>query len=223
MPPGGGAERLQRARPPPKKVKKGDTDEPDLDGFLAGGRAATAAKAKAQAAEKARREQAAKEQAEREKQRQAQLEREREAERKRLQEEREREEEEKRRREIRQARREEKLRRREEKKRQRAEEEDGCDEEDNEPDTDDDDVERRQRDAPSKKGFFSQAYKGNQEQKRLWSEPIKGQVSNNYKGFTDADLDRRFGLAGGQSGSKEGPKLMTEEEVLALLRKGKSK
>lgn len=203
--------------------KKADTEEADLDGFLAGGRAATAAKAKALAAEKARQEQAAKEQAERDKQRQVQLALQREAERKRLQEEREREEEEKRREERRQARRALKLLRRDAKKRRRAEEGGGAEEEDIEQDTDDEEAERRQRDVPSNKGFFSQAYKGNQEQKRLWSEPIKGQVSNNYRGFTDADLDRRFGPAGGQSGSKDGPKLMTEEEVLALLRKGKSK
>mmetsp|Transcript_71415 Transcript_71415/g.202583 ORF Transcript_71415/g.202583 Transcript_71415/m.202583 type:complete len:311 (+) Transcript_71415:62-994(+) len=222
-PAGAAVERVVRAPPRlPTRKKAGDEDEQDLDGFLARGRAATAAMAKAKAAERARQEQAAREQAERDRQRQVQLEKEREEERRRQQEEREREEEEKRKEVRRQARREEKIRRREQKKRQRVQEEDE-DEEEAEDDSDEEDLDRRRRDLPAK-GFFGQAYQGNQEQRKIWSEPIKGQVSNNYKGFTDADLDRRFGAPGGQAASAAaGPKLMTEEEVLALLRKGKSR
>mmetsp|Transcript_22533 Transcript_22533/g.69787 ORF Transcript_22533/g.69787 Transcript_22533/m.69787 type:complete len:305 (-) Transcript_22533:139-1053(-) len=214
-------ERLVRAPARPPRARTGDEDEQDLDGFLAGGRAATAAMARQKAAERARQEQAAREQAERDRQRQLQLEQDQAAERRRLHEERERQEEEKRREARRQARREEKVRRREEKKRLRAEEEGEDLEEDCEEDSEDDEAERRRRDVPSK-GFFGQAYQGNQEQRKIWSEPIKGQVSNNYKGFTDADLDRRFGPPGGQAAGGGGQKLMTEEEVLALLRKGKA-
>lgn len=44
-------------------------------------------------------------------------------------------------------------------------------------------------------------------------------MSNDYKGFSDADLDRRFGLQ--QAGMAAGEKLMTEEEVLAMLKRGR--
>jgi len=221
IPPLFGAERLVRAPARPPRLKKKDEDEQDLDGFLAGGRAATAAMAKAKAAERARQEQAAREQAERDRQRQVQLERDLEVERRQQQEDRDRAEEEKCREARRLLRREQKMRRREQKKRLRAEEVGGEDNADYEEESEDGSVDRRRREATGK-GFFGQAYQGNQEQRKIWSEPIKGQVSNNYKGFTDADLDRRFG-PGGQSASGTGPKLMTEEEVLALLRKGKSK
>jgi len=216
------AERLVRAPSRPPRAKKKDEEEQDLDGFLAGGRAATAAMANAKAAERARQQQVAREQAEKDRQRQAQLERFLEVERRQQQEDRERAEEEKRREARRQLRREEKVRRREQKKRLRAEEVGGENDIDHEDESEDGSVDRRRREATGK-GFFGQAYQGNQEQRKIWSEPIKGQVSNNYKGFTDADLDRRFGPPGGQSASGAGPKLMTEEEVLALLRKGKSK
>jgi len=46
-------------------------------------------------------------------------------------------------------------------------------------------------------------------------ENIKGMVSNNYKGFTDADLERRFQLP--DSGSKGS--LMTEEQVRQMINK----
>jgi len=198
-----------------------DEDEQDLDGFLAGGRAATAAMAKAKAAERARQEQMAREQAERERRMYEQLVREREAEKKRQEEQREREEEERRKEARRQARREEKLKRKEQRKQQRAQEEDD-DQADLASDDEDaaEEADRQRRDTHSRKGFFSQAYKGNENAKRLWSEPIKGQVSNHYRGFTDADLDRRFGAQ--RAAAADGPKLMTEEEVLALLRKGKA-
>jgi len=216
------AERLVLASSRPPRAKKRDEEEQDLDGFLAGGRAATAAMAKAKAAERARQEQMAREQAEKDRQRQAQLERDLEVERRQQQEDRERAEEEKRREARRQLRREEKVRRREQKKRLRAEEVGGEDDIDHEDESEDGSVDRRRREATGR-GFFGQAYQGNQEQRKIWSEPIKGQVSNNYKGFTDADLDRRFGPPGCLSASGAGSKLMTEEEVLALLRKGKSK
>jgi len=222
IPPVSGAERLVRAPARPPQTKKKDDDEQDLDGFLAGGRAATAAMAKAKAATRARQEQAAREQAEKDRQRQAQLERNLEVERRLQQEDRERAEQEKLREVRRQLRREEKMRRRELKKKLRAEEVGEDDDVNHEDGSEDGAVDRRRREATGK-GFFGQAYQGNQEQRKIWSEPIKGQVSNNYKGFTDADLDRRFGPQGGQSASGTGPKLMTEEEVLALLRKGKTK
>lgn len=214
---------------PAVKVNAKDEDDPDLDSFLAGGRAIMA-KAKAMGA--ARKEQAAKEQVEvdqqkeRENEEAAAEERARlEEERRREEEERERQEEERRREARRRARREEKMRRKEQKKRLRAEEEGEPpaqeDEDDSVDDDLDEDAERRRRQQAPSKGFFSQAFKGNQQQRALWSEPIKGHVSNNYKGTSDADLERRFRLIGG--GQSAGEKLMTEEEVLAMLRNRKSK
>lgn len=202
-----------------------DEDEQDLNAFLSGGRKTNAALAKAKAAEQTRletqrREAEAKERDSRE-EREAQeianrrrLQAEQKAERQRRQAELEQQEEERRREARRQARREEKERRKEEKKRQR--EEEAHDEEEEE-------AERKivPHISREKPGFFSKAYKGNEAAKKIWSEPIKGQVSNHYRGFTDADLDRRFSAQ--QASTNTGQKLMTEEEVLNLLRKGKSK
>eukprot|EP00928_Gymnodinium_smaydae_P042902 TRINITY_DN28849_c0_g1_i1.p2 TRINITY_DN28849_c0_g1~~TRINITY_DN28849_c0_g1_i1.p2 ORF type:complete len:360 (+),score=109.47 TRINITY_DN28849_c0_g1_i1:149-1081(+) len=53
-------------------------------------------------------------------------------------------------------------------------------------------------------------------QRQFWGASVKGRVSNDNKGYSDADLDRRFGLS-----STAAPNLMTEEEVLKMLRKGK--
>eukprot|EP00927_Polykrikos_kofoidii_P046530 TRINITY_DN40743_c0_g1_i1.p1 TRINITY_DN40743_c0_g1~~TRINITY_DN40743_c0_g1_i1.p1 ORF type:complete len:308 (-),score=80.68 TRINITY_DN40743_c0_g1_i1:198-1121(-) len=212
-----------------RALRATNEEEQDLDGFLAGGRKATAAMAKQKAAEFARRELVAREQATRDRQQAVEreamanaerdkLHRERAAQRAKDLEEREKEEEEERRAERRRQRREDKMRKREEKRRQREEVAD-ADLSEDEPERDDSDDNERQ--SISRRGFFSQAYKGNQEARRIWSEPIKGQVSNNYKGFSDADLDRRFGTSGVQSGGTGSQKLMTEEEVLAILRKGK--
>jgi len=48
-------------------------------------------------------------------------------------------------------------------------------------------------------------------------ESVKGKVSNANKGFTDAELERRFGPREVGSASS----LMTEEQVLAMMRRGK--
>mmetsp|Transcript_54651 Transcript_54651/g.151618 ORF Transcript_54651/g.151618 Transcript_54651/m.151618 type:complete len:314 (-) Transcript_54651:1-942(-) len=226
----GAGQRLVRApsaRPAPRAGPAKEEDDPDLDSFLAGGRAIMA---KAKAMGQARRERVAREQLEVERQQQREqeeamvIERERqEQERRRQEEERARQEEERRREERRRARREEKLRRKEQKKRQRAEEEEELEDEDTaDEEPEDDEAERRRRQQAPAKGFFSQAFKGNQQQRALWSEPIKGHVSNNYKGTSDADLERRFRLIGAGAQSA-GEKLMTEEEVLAMLRNRKSK
>lgn len=231
----GATEQLVRApaRAPRVRPRPADEDEQDLDGFLAGGRASTAAIAKARAAERARRDQIAQEQIERERQKReereafhaAERDRKRDEEQEQMkkeEEQRQQAEEERKREARREARRREKLRRKEEKRRQKAEEDDDdWSEEEDEPKRVESPEQEMQRRMTSK-GFFSQAYKGNEEQRKIWSEPIKGQVSNNYKGFTDAELDRRFGPPGGGAGNG-GQKLMTEEEVLAILRKGKSK
>lgn len=229
---GGAPARPARAPPRPAgPSRKKDEEDPDLDSFLAGGRAIMA-KAKAMGA--ARREQVAREQENREA-RDVQQQRESEeaaaAERIRLEElrrrqeeEREREEEERRREARRRSRREEKLRRKEQKKRLRAEEqeENELEEEDDSAEEVNQDEEAERRRQAQRPGFFSQAFKGNQQQRALWSEPIKGHVSNHYKGTSDADLERRFRLigAGAQGGAE---KLMSEEEVLAMLRNRKSK
>lgn len=230
---GGAPARPARAPPRPAAPSRSkDEEDPDLDSFLAGGRAIMA-KAKAMGA--ARREQVAREQENREA-RDVQQQRESEeaaaAERIRLdelrrkqEEEREREEEEMRREARRRARREEKLRRKEQKKRLRAEEEEELEpEEDDSAEEVHQDEEAERRRQAQRPGFFSQAFKGNQQQRALWSEPIKGHVSNHYKGTSDADLERRFRLIGaGGQGVGGNEKLMTEEEVLAMLRNRKSK
>eukprot|EP00928_Gymnodinium_smaydae_P012013 TRINITY_DN14385_c5_g1_i1.p1 TRINITY_DN14385_c5_g1~~TRINITY_DN14385_c5_g1_i1.p1 ORF type:complete len:300 (-),score=45.94 TRINITY_DN14385_c5_g1_i1:82-894(-) len=110
-------------------------------------------------------------------------------------------EEERRRQERRQPRREEQLRTKEETRRRRREGSEGSEDEDRgeaseeRPDT---------RDS-SRKAYFSQAYKGNEK------------VSKKYEGLSDAELERPFSAA---SGAGYGEKLMTEEEVLAILRGG---
>lgn len=48
-------------------------------------------------------------------------------------------------------------------------------------------------------------------------ENVRGKVSNANKGFTDADLERRFGPRETVSSGS----LMTEQEVMAMLRKDK--
>lgn len=63
------------------------------------------------------------------------------------------------------------------------------------------------------------------EQKKFWSETVKGRVSHDNKGFTDADLEQRFNA---QQAASAGESLMTESEVLAMLKgngkeKGKDK
>jgi len=228
---GGAPARPARAPPRPAAPSRSkDEEDPDLDSFLAGGRAIMA-KAKAMGA--ARREQAVREQEatreacvkqqERESEEAAAAERIRLEElRRKQEEEREREEEERRREARRRARREEKLRRKEQKKRLRAKEEEELEEEEDSGEEVHQDEEAERRRQAQRPGFFSQAFKGNQQQRALWSEPIKGHVSNHYKGTSDADLERRFRLIGaGAQGA--GEKLMTEEEVLAMLRNRKSK
>lgn len=230
--------RMQSVRPPPEPEEE---DEQDVDGFLAGGQKVKATMAKAKADEKAHREEmerlkdnAARRQdqedngkrkaAEAEQKRRtvsesARAQKELHAEQQML----DRLKEAKRR-----ARREEKSKRREASRREKgAEDGDGRESsgvgserapsEDRRP--------RRPMDLQQGKGFFGEAFRGNEDQKRIWSEPIKGQVSNNNRGMSDAELDRRFGAPGAATGaaSQGGKPLLTEEEVLKMLRKGKPK
>jgi len=53
--------------------------------------------------------------------------------------------------------------------------------------------------------------------KKMVIESVKGKVSHAYKGFTDADLERRFGARMEASSSA----LMSEEEALAMINKEK--
>jgi len=219
-----------RAPQTARKAKAQTEDDPDLDSFLAGGRAMAGLAAKAQRAAKEREAMAsANEEQKMQEEAAAVAARERlEAERKEREKERRRREEEEReeerkREERRKIRQEEKRRRKEEKARLReaARREAGVEEED-EPEDDDSSDERESRRvaAPAKvAGVFKQVFKGDESKRQHWGESVKGRVSNDYKGTSDAELERRFGLT--QQHSNPGEKLMTEEEVLAMLRKGK--
>lgn len=57
--------------------------------------------------------------------------------------------------------------------------------------------------------------------KRLfWGESVRGRVSGDYKGFSDAALERRF-MAQQQS-STSGERLMSEAEVMAMLKQDRT-
>ena len=113
-----------------------------------------------------------------------------------------------RREEKRRQRREEKRRRKEEKARQRELASRPDDES-----SDECEKKRRVRDGQISTKLMDGA------QRKFWGESVKGRVSNDYRGFSDADLERRFGEMQ-NAGGKE--KLMTEEEALAMLRKGRA-
>jgi len=214
-------------------------DDQDVDAFLAGGRAmaVAATRAQQQARERAaqnkamtaagvarERERRMQEQAA-ERQRQEDERKKKEEERRRLQEEMDRIEEERLREQRRKARAEEKKRRKEEKARKREQErrELGLPEEEEE-DVDEGDSseeeERRKERRPKPGGVFKEAFRGDDAKRQHWDASVKGRVSHDNKGFSDADLDRRFGFQ--QQTNNAGEKLMTEAEVLAMLKKGKA-
>lgn len=126
-------------------------------------------------------------------------------------------EEARRREERRRLRREEKKRKREEKARLR-ELAGGEYQEEEDDEAGSSDVDESDRIA-AKEGLIS-AKNMDDSMRRHWGESVKGRVSNLNKGFTDADLERRF--LGGLNGSS-GEKLMSEEEVLSMLRKSKGR
>jgi len=191
-------------------VVKAREDEEDLDSFLAGGRH-TAVQVKQEKQKKLVFEQANLEKAQKtadEARRRAEekeaLER-LQAEEKRRQEEARRKREEERRKE--EDKQEEKRRKKEEKRKKK--------EEDAEPAA----APADERKEKTSSGHFKAVMKENESKRQHWGESVKGRVSSDYKGLTDAELERRFGSA--SSNSQE--KLMTEQEVLAMLRKGKDK
>lgn len=55
------------------------------------------------------------------------------------------------------------------------------------------------------------------DQKKFWAQKVKGCVSNDNKGFTDADLERRLRQ---QEAHWAGKHLMSESQVLAMLKTG---
>lgn len=90
--------------------------------------------------------------------------------------------------------------------------------EDEEADGGDDDWSDEQPVAQPSKEERKQARDGGA-YKNMVVESVKGKVSNDYKGFTDADLERRFGAHGSSSAGG----LMSEEQALALIKKEKAK
>jgi len=216
-----------------------DEDGPqDLDAFLAGGRALATRAAKAarerhakeeavlvahdreQRETQAARESALAAEAVRERERLEEERKERERERRRQEEEAQRHEEERRKEERRRVRQEEKRRRRQEKAMQREleQKDEGEEEWSDHASSDERELRRRRQAKPG--GVFKEAFRGDDTKRLHWGESVKGRVSNDYKGFTDADLDRRFGLAASQPTA--GEKLMTEQEVLAMLKSGRA-
>jgi len=209
-----------------------EDDDEDVDSFLAGGRAMAVAAHRAQqaamkqaqeveeeAAGAVERERQAQAEAvfasEKERARQEEDKRRREAERKRQEEEKVLQEEERKREERRKLRQEEKNRRKEEKAARRQENgDDGVDEDQDDRDSSED--ERRHRKRPG--GILREALKDDGAKRMHWGESVKGRVSNDYKGMSDADLERRFQA---QQSASSGEKLMTEAEVLAMLKSGR--
>jgi len=56
--------------------------------------------------------------------------------------------------------------------------------------------------------------------RNFWGQSVRGVVSGDYKGFSDAALERRFMAQ--QSSAGAGEKLMSEAEVMALLKQDRS-
>eukprot|EP00434_Breviolum_minutum_P018960 symbB.v1.2.016719.t2/scaffold1271.1/size203481/9 len=106
---------------------------------------------------------------------------------------------------------EERRRRKEEEKRRKREEKEKS------KDSDEADAGRTDKVASGPGGLFKAVMKENETKRQHWGESVKGRVSSDYKGLTDAELERRFASPGGNASEK----LMTEQEVLAMLRKGK--
>mmetsp|Transcript_63756 Transcript_63756/g.120699 ORF Transcript_63756/g.120699 Transcript_63756/m.120699 type:complete len:371 (+) Transcript_63756:100-1212(+) len=94
---------------------------------------------------------------------------------------------------------------------------------DEDEDGDDDDLEDDEEDAAASLPTTALAQatakqvRAENPYKKMVVDSVKGKVSNAYKGFTDADLERRFGFS--QAGSGGG--LMSEEQVLAMINKEK--
>jgi len=63
------------------------------------------------------------------------------------------------------------------------------------------------------------AAKMDTEQRKFWAQKVKGCVSNDNKGFTDADLEKRLRAQEAQLASGKG-QLMSEKQVLALMKGG---
>lgn len=190
-------------------VVKAREDEEDLDSFLAGGRH-TAVQVRQEKQKKLVFEQANLEKAQKsadEARRRAEereaLERLQAEEKRRQDEVRRRKEDEKRKEEEKQ---EEKRRRKEEKRKKREDEDEAAASAE---------ADRKEKHSS---GHFKAVMKENESKRQHWGESVKGRVSSDYKGLTDAELERRFGAT--QSSSQE--KLMTEQEVLAMLRDRKS-
>lgn len=119
--------------------------------------------------------------------------------------------------ERRHVRQEEKRRRKEEKARKRAD--NGGEEDDGDDASEDARRLGRAPAVPVVAGAVRDALKGDGAKRIHWGESVKGRVSTDYKGTSDAELARRFAA----QGPPPGEKLMTEEEVLALLRGGRKK
>jgi len=197
-------------------------DEEDLDSFLAGGRkmAVQAAKVMDERKKKMVIEETSKEnlaksaegakkaEAERAEQERKEVEARKKAEdkqKRKLEEKRKKEEEEKQK--------EEKKRRKEEEKRKKQEEkEKKKDKEESEDGKSGSSDDEKKKEAAAN---FKQVMKGDETKRMHWGESVKGRVSSDYKGMTDAELEKRFQ----SSSSKSGEKLMTEQEVLAMLKK----
>jgi len=124
-------------------------------------------------------------------------------------------EEERRREERRQQRREEKRRKRDEKARQREEAAEHGGAEEEAADNDSSEEREKKRRISSKDGAISTKIMDDS-MRRFWGQSVKGMVSTDYKGFSDAALERRFQL---QNAAGSGEKLMSEEEVLSMLKK----
>eukprot|EP00930_Biecheleria_cincta_P064540 TRINITY_DN50131_c0_g1_i1.p1 TRINITY_DN50131_c0_g1~~TRINITY_DN50131_c0_g1_i1.p1 ORF type:complete len:346 (+),score=97.96 TRINITY_DN50131_c0_g1_i1:30-1040(+) len=202
-------------------------DEEDLNSFLAGGRKM------AQAAEKAKKErklvmesaskdnfQQAADAAKKDKQErldqerlQAEKQRRQEEEKQRLEAEKLRLEEDRKQEERRRRKEEEKMKKRAEKAKRKAEAEPEAGETSSSEES-----EARQKSSVG--SVFKQIMKGDETKRMHWGESVKGRVSGDYKGMSDAELERRFGATQAKS---SGEKLMTEAEVLAMLRRSKNK
>eukprot|EP00440_Ansanella_granifera_P031508 gb/GFBE01034204.1/.p1 GENE.gb/GFBE01034204.1/~~gb/GFBE01034204.1/.p1 ORF type:complete len:359 (+),score=144.64 gb/GFBE01034204.1/:1-1077(+) len=206
-------------------------DAEDLDSFLAGGRKMAVQFSKvmdekkkkmvieqasqenlqksAEGAKQAEAERLAQEQKEAEDQRRREEEKKKREEARLKKEEEDRKQEERRRRKE-----EEKKRKREEKERKEQEGAEGGEADGS------GDEESRNKEGAGAAGVFKAVMKGDENKRMHWGDTVKGKVSYDYKGMSDVELERRF-AASQASGS--GEKLMTEQEVLAMLKKGKSK
>lgn len=96
---------------------------------------------------------------------------------------------------------------------------DDDDEDDELREADDSDSSDDQKRIRHRDGKISASKGMDGEMRRFWGESVKGRVSTDYKGFSDAELERRFAVQQAQT-TAAGQKLMTEAEVLAMMMKG---